>query len=172
MPNSDLTEDLERFVEECKARYENFPDAACTNVAIDMFDKFGFLYVTGTYLGDVDQAHIDRMEQKHGKASYIPMRVHDMSFDPERQLFMDLTMFQFDASLPEILLMNQDDPRIVRNGVTQSPEKLYKPEGIWTFMGDETRRINIPAAEIFLPEHLKDSAPLSRATRMFYGTNY
>jgi len=149
----ELLDTLEAVVEECRREFEGFPFSCCQRVTEKLNREHGLLIVEGLYCGSVDPEYWDtinqRLESDHKlreqltalfgvaldirgfftKLGGVP---HYLSYDPQERLFIDLTSKQFCSSLPQILISQEDDPRIAyeRRSVTPDTTHIVRTVGV------------------------------------------
>lgn len=108
-----LIEEMKEFASKFKEKYLSFPYFCCEEVALSLHDLYGYFIVKGGYVGNLDNRFLN-ISERWGvpEVSKNPGISHTTNYDNDLEVYIDLTAFQFDKSLPEILIMDKDDPRV------------------------------------------------------------
>lgn len=89
-----------------------FPYMCCSLASEELCKRKRFLFITGYYTGPLSNEYQDRLKDNF-QASDIHFIKHDFVYDQYNKLFIDLTARQFHLDYPPVLVMEDDDPRIV-----------------------------------------------------------
>ena len=120
-------------------------------VAHRLRQEFGFLWVKGEYTGSFDEEYL----QKARKRWHLPTEVfevpHDFSYAPEFGVFIDLTVSQFDKSLPTILLLENTDPRIALSWDQRDCNTTHYVRGIYDLKNHGSTPLDLHANGKLVP---------------------
>jgi len=109
-----------------RSKTPNFPFMACTESALDLQDNLGFVYVMGSYGGNIDDKYREDLarfikgspnkksvrEYWDGLTAGFNNVLHSFNYDPTNRNFVDMTASQFDSSLDDIIVISRDDSRV------------------------------------------------------------
>ena len=159
-----LREYLERF----KAENPFNLHKCCVSVSFGLNTELGYFIVSGEYWGKFDNAYVERtnrmMEYLSGWrhlrcGGELVSMSHFWNFDPETRNHVDLTAYQFDASLPEILIIGEKDSRIAKgwhelkdqktNPMNSLRLKSHAPTYMW-------QRASVQAPSNLIPEYMRN----------------
>lgn len=154
----ELLQRMEKVARELRKGLLDFPVRYCYSAASALHSEEGFLIVDGKYLGEVNRepwtGWIRRRSISEGPID------HYIAFDPVSRHYIDITAFQFDSGLPEILIMDENDSRIAVDGKRINEAHIYIPRRMEVLAEDKITLL--PAPRELLPEYMVDET-LSRA---------
>ncbi|MCK4589468.1 MAG: hypothetical protein KAT77_03435 [Nanoarchaeota archaeon] len=105
--------ELEKKINWMKRVFVDFPFMSCKTVSLDLHYDLGYLIVRGSYAGDFDDKYKQAAARIWGNLpSDFNCVPHYFSYDPERELYVDVTVGQFHRSNPDVVLMPKDDSRV------------------------------------------------------------
>ena len=152
-----LHEELENFIRMYKSRNIEFPFMHCVSVSLELHKRFDFLCVFGAYCGKLDNEFRERFSKVKPEAGkYFNSIGHYMSYDPKRGVFIDLTAMQFDKTLPDILIMDKDDPKIAMNWSTKNQNSLFIPYDMHKFKHSKGELKEIAVDDSLKPDYMRD----------------
>ncbi len=160
---------IDRLVElreQLMNRHSGFPFLKCEKSSRFLHAEEDLIIVEGLYIGPLrSEKWIGLKERRSFKEGHID---HYVSFDPDSRNYIDMTINQYDPSLPHILIMSEFDPRIVTHRNAVNGSQLYLPRKMFALAEeDPIRMVQVPVE--LLPAYLLPGViprPLTQPTEL------
>tara|TARA_Y100000310_G_C20521788_1_gene734049 strand:- start:425 stop:922 length:498 start_codon:yes stop_codon:yes gene_type:complete len=146
-------EEVRRGLEESCA---GFPFLMADQAAIRMHDEMYCLIAAAEYVGPVSDKFRERLESSsHSQLLHLVNGfTHNFGYHPEAHLYLDLTADQFHPDNHAVMIMPEDDSRIVFSENEIDEGSLYLVRDVYSKHQRTERKLHISS---LLPERFKQA---------------